>query len=210
MTRGFFVSIEGPEGAGKSTQVRKLVASLRRTERSVVWLREPGSTAAGQRIRGLLLHDRRAALAPMTEALLFFAARAQLMHEQIRPSLARGAVVVCDRFHDSTVAYQGAAGGLGIERMDAMGQAVLDGRLPDLTLLLDVPPQVGLQRLDRSLDRMESRGLAFHRKVRAGFLAIARRAPKRVVVIDATESADVVHDEVMRIVSDRLGRRGAQ
>jgi dTMP kinase len=202
--RGLFVTLEGPEGAGKSTQARRLAAALRRRGRAVVLLREPGSTRLGQRLRRLLLHDRQP-IAPMAEALLFFAARVQLLEERIRPALRRGAVVVCDRFHDSTVAYQGGGGGLGVDRLDRLGRQLIGDGMPHLTLLLDVPSAVGFRRLGRARDRMESRGAAFHGRVRRAFRALARRDPRRFVVIDATGSVEAVHRRILDAVTRRLG-----
>ena len=202
---GFFITLEGPEGSGKSSQARWLAASLRRAGRRVVALRDPGSTPLGRRLRRLLLHAP-AALSPLAEALLFIGGRVQLVEERIRPSLARGAVVVCDRFHDSTVAYQGFGGGCDVPALDRLGRAAIGGVLPHLTIVLDVPTAAGFARLARAHDRMERKAPAFHRRVRQGFLRLARREPRRFIVVDASEPAWMVRQRIERVVLQRLDK----
>jgi len=202
MSRGFFITFEGPEGSGKSSQARRLAQALRRAGRRVVFVRDPGSTALGRRLRRVLLHDRRA-LSPMTEALLFIAGRLQLVEEFIRPALARGCVVVCDRFHDSTVAYQGFGGGGDIRFLEQAGRNAIGGLLPDLTILLDVPTAVGFARLTHRRDRMERKPRAFHRRVRQGFLRLARRQRRRFVILDATQSPSTIHRQIVACVTGR-------
>ena len=203
--RGFFITLEGPEGSGKSSQARWLAASLRRAGRRVVALRDPGSTPLGRRLRRLLLHAP-AALSPLAEALLFIGGRVQLVEERIRPALARRAVVVCDRFHDSTVVYQGFGGGCDVPALDRLGRAAIGGALPDLTLVLDVPTATGFARMARAPDRMERKVPAFHRRVRQGFLRLARREPRRFVVVDASKPARTVRQRIERIVLQRLAK----
>ena len=204
---GFFITLEGPEGSGKSSQVKPLVAALRTHGCSVVTVHDPGTTPAGRWLRSLLLHRRGHAITPMTEALLFIAGRVQLVRQRIAPTLKRGAVVVCDRFHDSTVAYQGYGGRLDVKWLDRVGRRSIGGVMPDLTIVLDVPTRVGFARLHRAKDRMESKARAFHERVRCGFLAQARREPKRIVVLDATKPPSVTHQQMVRVVLSRLTRR---
>ena len=187
-----FLSVEGVEGGGKSTLAQRLAARLRREGRRVTLTHEPGGTAAGKVIRHLLLHTE-GPLAAETELALFFAARAQNIAEVIRPALARGEVVITDRFTDSTIAYQGGGRGLPLERILAMDQAATGGLRPHLTLVLDLPVATGFSRL-RGTDRIEQEADRFHDRVRQGFLRIAREEPERVVVIPA----DGTPDEVFR------------
>jgi dTMP kinase len=159
-------------------------------------------------LRKTLLH-RDTPLTPLTEALLFIGGRVQLVEERIRPALARGAIVVCDRFHDSTVAYQGFGGGLDVPWLDRVGRAAIRGVMPSLTLLLDVPTSVGFARLGRARDRMERKTMAFHHRVRAGFRRLAAREPRRFVVLDARQPASIVRDAIAAIVFQRLQLAGA-
>jgi dTMP kinase len=204
--RGCFITLEGAEGSGKSSQGRRLVRWLRGRGCRVSALRDPGSTALGQALRRVLLHSDRT-LSPLLEALLFIGGRVALVEEKIRPALARGRVVVCDRFHDSTVAYQGFGGGLNWRWLDRSGRRAIAPLMPDLTILLDVPTPVGFRRLHRSRDRMERKARAFHTRVRSGFLRLARREPRRVVVIDAAASPRGVAQAIQAAVRRRLGRR---
>jgi len=201
--KGFFITLEGPEGSGKSTQMRWLARRLRTAGRRVVVLRDPGSTALGRALRRVLLHSE-AELSPLAEALLFIGGRVALVDERIRPALAKGSVVLCDRFHDATVVYQGYAGRLDVAWLDAAGRAAIRGCLPHLTILLDVPPSVGFARLHRSHDRMERKARVYHRRVRRGYVRWAARNAKRIKVVDATQSAERVRGEVERVVLAKL------
>lgn len=203
MSRGFFITFEGPEGSGKSSQARQLVQALRRAGRRVMFVRDPGSTALGRRLRQVLLHDRKH-LSPLTEALLFIAGRLQLVEELIRPALAQGGIVVCDRFHDSTVAYQGFGGGGDVRFLEQAGRKAIGGLLPDLTILLDVPTAVGFARLTHRRDRMERKPRAFHRRVRQGFLRLARRQRRRFVILDATQSPSAIQRQVLKLIEIRF------
>ena len=201
--KGFFITLEGPEGSGKSSQARWLVAALRRRGRRVVALRDPGSTALGRALRHALLHTD-ARLSPLAEALLFIGGRVQLVEEKILPALAQGRVVVCDRFHDSTMAYQGIGGHLDVAWLNRLGRAAIHGTMPSLTILLDVPTRRGFARLRRARDRMERKAAAFHRRVRAGFRALAAREPRRFVVVDASAPPHAVRATIHRVVTERL------
>jgi dTMP kinase len=208
MTRGTFITLEGGEGSGKSTQARRLAAALRAAGREVVETREPGGTPGAEAIRALLVEGEPGRWTPMTEALLHFAARADHVARLIGPALDRGAVVVCDRFVDSTIAYQGAGQGVPDEALTMLNTAVLGKLKPDLTLVYDLPVPVGLARAAARRNgaaRYESMGPAFHETVRKAFLAFARNEPDRCVVVDATADVDEVARRTLAAVSTRLG-----
>lgn len=196
-----FITLEGVDGSGKTTQSELLVEALGST---TVRIREPGGTDAAERIRWLLA-DPDTPLDPMAELLLFCAARADLVGQVIRPALDMGKTVVCDRFVDSTIAYQGVARGLGIVRVRDLNEAATDGLVPDLTLLLRVDPAKGLGRA-QSDDRFEAEGLRFQEKVAEAYDDIARREPHRVVAIDGDGTPEEVHERVMAVVEQRLDR----
>ncbi|MBN2490205.1 MAG: dTMP kinase [Planctomycetes bacterium] len=204
--RGRLVVLDGPEGSGKSTQVARLEAHLQRAGRSVAVFRDPGGTPAGERIRALLLDPGMGPVDPLTEILLFLASRAQLLAEKVRPALARGERVLLDRFHYSTVAYQ--VHGLGEGKLPPatleLIRGVNGGLEPDRVVLLDVPPEVGMARLAGARDRIERRDLAFHTRVRRGFLAQAEADPGRIRVVDATAPAREVFRRILAEVGDVL------
>ena len=208
-----FITLEGPDGAGKTTQAALLVAHLRAEGHEVVPLREPGGTAMGEHIRALLLDPRHAELAPRTEMLLFAASRAQLVAEVVSPALARGRVVVCERYVDASLAYQGIARGLGIDLVRAVNDAATGGLRPDLTLLLDLDPETGLRRARAATgragmgDRLEGETAEFHARVREGFLTLARIEPQRIRVVDARGTVAEVEREIAAAV-DGLLRAG--
>lgn len=194
--------------------------ALRDAGRTVLHVREPGGTAVGERIRALLLDPKHGELSPRTEMLLFAASRAQLVAEVIRPALAAGTLVVCDRYVDASLAYQGVGRGLGIDVVRTVNEVGTEGLLPDLTLLLDIDPAVGLQRARRTSartgrvdgwdggDRLERETVAFHERVREGFLALAGNEPRRIRVVDARGSVDDVHRAIWHVVDGFL--RSAQ
>ena len=194
--RGWFITIEGPDGAGKTTQAKGLAAHLRERGLDVLLTREPGGTWLGERVRELLLArtGSTAPMDPLTDAFLFDAARRQLVVELLEPALAAGRTVVCARFADSTIAYQGYAAGVPLDRLRALEAVATEGLVPDLTILLDLPVEAGLERkAPKDVTRFEAEfDLAFHRRVRDGFLALAAGAPERFVVIDATSPPDDV------------------
>jgi dTMP kinase len=195
-----FVTFEGVDGSGKSTQARLLAERLRAEGREVVDTREPGGTEIGERVRELLLGSEQ--VAPWAEATLFSAARAQLVDEVIRPALARGADVVCDRYLDSSLAYQGLARGLGVERVLDVNLTVTGSLLPDRTFLLLVPAEVAAQRRSRTPDRIEREGDEFAAEVDRAYREIAELFPQRVVVLDGTEPAAKIADEIHGYIRD--------
>jgi dTMP kinase len=195
-----FISLEGVDGSGKSTQARLLVEAL---GSETVAIREPGGTDAAERIRELLA-DPDVALEPFAELLLFLAARADLTERVIRPALEAGRDVVSDRFSDSSVAYQGAARGLGVGEVISLCDTATDGLWPDLTLLLKVDPEIGLGRAAGD-DRFESEGLELQRAVATAYEEIATIAPDRVVVVDATGAVEEIHARVMEAVNEHRG-----
>ena len=181
---GRLIAFEGVEGAGKSTQLELLRRQLEGRGREVVVTREPGGTPVGERVRALLL-DPEVEIHPRAEALLFAAARAELVERVIRPALERGAVVLCDRYLDSSLAYQGGARGLGRGPVEEVNRLATGGLLPDLVVLLDLDPADGLRRRQGDRDRIEAQDLEFHRRVREAFRALAAADPKRFAVVDA-------------------------
>jgi dTMP kinase len=207
---GRFVSFEGGEASGKSLQARRLVTSLREWRVDVVLVREPGGTPAGERIRDILLHASDVALSPEVQALLFSAARAQLVRDVIRPALERGAVVVADRYFDSTLAYQGAGLGAEIEGLRAITRFAVGDTIPDRTFFLDVPVDVILERsrareADRKWDRFEVRERDFHERIRRGYRRLAAAEPGRFVVVKGDRDEGVVAAEILSEVDSLLG-----
>jgi dTMP kinase len=203
--RGFFISLDGPDGAGKTTQVARVAAWLRTTGRPVVMCRDPGGTALGDRLRSILLDRHETPIGMRAEMLLYMASRAQLVEEVIGPALERGEVVVSDRFLLANVVYQGLAGGLPETDIWEVGRAATRGLLPDLTLLLDVPPDVALGRCGGPRDRIEDRSATYRRAVRDGFLTAARSYPAPLVVLDATAEPEAVFQHVQSEVARALG-----
>ena len=209
--RGRFITLEGGEGAGKTTQVARLAERLRTSGVPVEVTREPGGTPGAEAIRALLVTGAADRWRPVTEALLHLAARCDHVLRRVEPALAEGRWVVCDRFSDSTRVYQGIAGGVGLERVDALHRLVLDGLRPDLTLVLDLPAEIGLARRAAAGkasvgvgDRYERLGRAFHERVREGFLELARLEPERCVVVDAGADSDAVAAALWRVVEGRF------
>lgn len=195
-----FVTFEGPEGGGKSTALRVAAAQLREAGHRVVETREPGSGDVGKAVRALLLHG--GDLEPRAELLLFLADRAQHVSEVVRPALAEGAIVLCDRHADSTLVYQGVARGLDADFVRAGNVFATGGLVPDLTLLFDLPAEVGLARLTNP-DRIDAFPLRFHQSVRQGFLALAAAEPDRIRVIDATQAPEAVAISALELVLER-------
>lgn len=209
-----FITFEGIEGSGKTTQIGPVVDFFRKRRVDCVVTREPGGTPVGKKIRAILMDPENNDLLPMTELMLYAADRVQHVQEQVAPALAAGKTVVCDRFHDSTVAYQGFSRKIDIAVIDRVHTLILGGLAPDLTFLLDLPASVGLARAWKQINdgqrsgaetRFESETLAFHEAVREGYLELARREPHRFVIIDATAKADEVTAQILLELSRRCG-----
>jgi len=195
MKKGYFITFEGAEGSGKSTQIRNAVAFLKKKGRAVVMLREPGGTRISEAIRNILLDKDLKEMAHVTELLLYLAARAQIVREKILPALKKGKVVISDRFEDSTMAYQGFGRKIPLEAIEEASKLVRGALKPDLTFVLDIDIEKGLARGGRH-DRIEREALSFHRRVRKGFLALARKEPRRMVVLDTSKSVESVSQKV--------------
>jgi len=216
MTKGRLITFEGPEGAGKSTQAAMLIARLEARGIEIIYTREPGGTKLGEAIRGVLQYNAAGeAPCPESEVLLFEASRAQLVRQVILPALERGAWVVCDRFFDSTTAYQGFGRGFPVELMETINRFAVGEAVPDMTILLDVNVSLGMQRCAKrqagqamKYDRIESEALEFHERVRQGYLELARRYPERFRQVDAMRHAEPIADDVWRLVRDAFFSEG--
>ena len=210
MERGKLITFEGPEGAGKSTQAAMLIAKLEARGIEVIYTREPGGTKLGEAIRGILQYNAaNEDPCPESEVLLFEASRAQLVRHVIAPALARGAWVLCDRFADSTTAYQGFGRGFPVDLMETINRFAIGSAVPDMTILLDVNVSLGMQRCAKrqvgqkiKYDRIESEALAFHEKVRQGYLELARRYPERFRKVDAMRLPEPIAEDIWKLVHD--------
>jgi dTMP kinase len=191
-----FFSFDGIDGVGKSTQIKLFCNWLRERGEDVVQCRDPGSTAVGEAVRDLLLKRHDLSLGRMAEMLLYMAARAQLVEQVIQPALAAEKTVVSDRYLLANIVYQGYAGGLDVPQLRELGQFITRATEPDLTFLLDMPPEAAVGRIQRELDRMEQHGDDFRQRLRAGFLAEAKRRPDKIVVIDANRSIEEVQSDI--------------
>ena len=201
---GFFVTFEGIEGCGKTTQIRHLTAHLEGKRQPFLLTREPGGTAISDRIRQILLSSENSRMEPATEFFLYAAARAQHIAEVVLPALRNGKTVLCDRFADATLAYQGFGRGLNLAWLEEIHNRFLQGLKPDLTFLLDLPVEEGLRRAWKRMenqavkeDRFEKEDLAFHQRVREGYLLLARREPNRIVVLDGMKDEQTLHREIL-------------
>ena len=205
---GLFVTFEGIDGCGKTTQIEMLSSDLKAEGIPFVLIREPGGTEIGEKIRTILLDKANSRMHARTELLLYEAARAQIVEEKIKPELEDGKVVICDRFFDSTVAYQGIARGLGLEAVDDLNRWSTAGLAPDITFLLDLDEETAYRRRhgrSDEEDRLEAEGLAFMKKVREGYLLSSREQP-RIRVIPATDTPDVIYREIRKAVWEVLGK----
>jgi dTMP kinase len=196
---GKFIVVDGPDGCGKTTQTKLLVDWLKKQGVAVETFREPGGTAIGEKIRQILLNPEHIAMGTETEVMLYMAARVQLWQEKIAPALKENKCVVLDRWLSSTCAYQGHAGGFGIERVIKIAEDCLERSWPDLTIILDVDSETAAQRLKKDLDRMEQKGDNYHKKVREGFLKLAK-SRKDFVIINAADDIEIVFKQVINIV----------
>ena len=205
--KGIFITFEGSEYCGKSTQSKLLYEYLKGQGRRVIFLREPGGTAVSEKIRELLLDPGNSSIAAETELLLYMASRAQTVREVIMPALQKGAIVVCDRFLDSTVVYQGY--GLGMDKRFIMqlGRFATAGIKPDLTILLDLPLKQALGGISRKKDRIERRSFAYHRRVKQGYLALARQEPKRIKIVKLASDIQTTQAAIRRLVDAVVGER---
>jgi dTMP kinase len=207
---GKLISFEGPEGSGKSTQISRLAAHFQKTGREVITTREPGGTEIGEQIRNIIVHNSKGdEMCAETELLLFTAARAQVVREVIAPALVRGAVVLTDRYLDSSTVYQGIGRNLAADPVSQINRFAVGNVMPDLTLVIDVPTEVGLARIRQRAsdlpDRMERENIDFYKKIREGYLLLAQGMPDRVVVIDGTLGLDAIEKKIWAVVKERLG-----
>lgn len=207
--RGRFLVFDGPDGSGKTTQMTRFAATCRSAGVPVAEVREPGGTDLGERIRDILLTHADEDMSATCEMLLYMASRAQLVEKVIRPALARGELVLADRFVSSTLAYQGTAGGVSPEAIRAVAAIACQGVAPDQLVIFDVDVATASRRLSPLLDRMEAKGAAFHARVRQGYLNQAARDPNHVLVLDATRGADVIFDDLMTSLRERLAAESA-
>lgn len=201
--RGKFIVLDGPDGCGKSTQAKLLTDRLNEAGVDVVTFRDPGTTAVGEKIRQILLSPKHDAMSTRTELLLYMAARAQLWAELIAPALKAEKCVVLDRWLSSTCAYQGCAGGFGMDNVIKIAEDSLERSWPDLTIILDVDLQTSTNRLSGAADRMEAKPREYHQKVRNGFLTLAEQR-ENVIVVDAAKEIEAVQEEIIRIVKERF------
>ncbi len=210
--QGWFITFEGPEGCGKSTQLRLLASWLLARGVEPIVTREPGGTRIGEQVRALLHNPDHTEMTAETEILLYSAARAQHVAQVIRPALEAGQIVLCDRFYDSTFAYQGHGRGLSMEALRQITTFATRGLVPDLSLYLDVPPEVGLRRREtggEEMNRLDREALAFHQRVREGYLALLKEEPARWRTVDATSSIEDVQMTVRSVVMETIGRENS-
>jgi dTMP kinase len=210
MSTGLFITLEGGEGAGKSTLITGLAARLRDVGHEVVLTREPGGTEGAETIRALLVTGDAGRWTALSELCLFYAARQDHLERLIRPALAAGKIVICDRFADSTRAYQGQAGGAGREAVETLDALIVGATQPDVTLILDIDPEIGLARAVARRgheDRFEGKALAFHQALRASYLEIAANEPKRCAVLDATQGPQDLLETAWNVIEARLALR---
>ena len=203
MQRGLFITFEGADGCGKTTQIKLLKEYLEKSGYKVVLTREPGAKGLGEKIREILLNYD-GVVSDRCESFLFLADRAQNIDIIVNPAVQEGKIVLCDRHIDSTVAYQGYGRGLDLERINKLNQLATDGRMPDLTVVFDIDVETSMKRVGKEKDRMESAGIEFHNRVRKGYLEIAKNDPERVKVVDGAMSVDEVFEKVKEIINKTL------
>ncbi|MEK6732265.1 MAG: dTMP kinase [Candidatus Omnitrophota bacterium] len=208
MKRGIFITFEGPEGSGKTTHSRLLCDFLRKRGFRVLHTREPGGTLISEKIRKILLDPKNKGMDAGCEILLYMAARAQIVKQKILPALEKNKIVVCDRFTDATLAYQGYAGGMDIKIIKNIAGIITKGLKPDITFLLDIDAKAGLLRAGRTKDRMERKSILYHNKVRNGYLQIAEKEPGRVKVISATVEIQKTQERIRKIILSNIKQTG--
>ncbi|HXY73949.1 MAG TPA: dTMP kinase [Dehalococcoidales bacterium] len=201
-----FITFEGGEGSGKSTQARLLYRKLNQMSVPAILIHEPGSTPVGEKLARILKHGKDTGISALTELFLFNAARAQLVNEIIRPALKKGKVVICDRYTDSTIAYQGYGRGVDSQIIRQTNEQATEGLKPDLTIFVDVPVKTGLARKTQEADRFERESITFHNKVRNGYLALIEQEPKRFLVVDGNKTKKQIAAEILGIVSSKIGK----
>ena len=208
MKRNLFITFEGPEGAGKTTVIQKIAERLAQENIDVLSTREPGGIEIAEKIRAVILDPAHTAMDERTEALLYAAARSQHYFEKVRPALDAGKMVICDRFIDSSLAYQGYARGIGVDEVLAINEFAIGKKLPDVTILFDLAPEVGLARIyahgNREVNRLDVESLAFHEKVREGYLQLVERYPTRIKVVNADQNVEQVIEDVWSLLCDRI------
>lgn len=206
---GYFITIEGGEGSGKTSVIKKVISLLNKDGYSnIVTSREPGGIKIATQIREVLLDKENTSMDPLTETFLFAASRRQHIVEKVLPVLNNNAIFICDRFIDSSYVYQGIAGNVGLERVISINDIAIEGCVPNLTILFDVDPRIGLERInsnkDREVNRLDLASLSFHDKVREGYLSVAKRFNERIVVIDASKTFDEVVENVYNLIRSKL------
>lgn len=201
MMQGLFITFEGPDGCGKTTQMKLLAEYFKKKGKEVVLTREPGGKGLGEKVREILLNYD-GEVSDRCESFLFLADRAQNIDIIVNPAVKEGKIVLCDRHIDSTVAYQGYGRGLNIDRINILNNLATNGKKPDLTLVFDVDVETSMKRVGKEKDRMESAGIDFHNRVRKGYLELAKQEPKRIKVLDATKSIEEIHKDVINILAE--------
>lgn len=205
-----FITLEGPEGSGKTSAIKIVKERLESLGYQIEMTREPGGTSISEQIREVILDKRNTLMDPRTEALLYAASRRQHLVEKIWPSLKEGKIVFCDRYLDSSLAYQGYARGLGIDEILKVNDYATEGTFPDITLLFDIDPELGLERInknkDREVNRLDVEKLSFHKKVREGYLLLSKKFPERYIIVDASKPLEEVANQVFEEIIKKLGR----
>ncbi|MBS4537935.1 dTMP kinase [Clostridium sp. D2Q-11] len=200
--KGLFITIEGPDGAGKSTQIEQLKEHFKNQGKDIVITREPGGTEISEKIRDIILDNANTAMADTTEALLYAASRAQHVHQKIIPALKKGKVVICDRFVHSSLVYQGIGRGLGVEEVKAINNFAIEGIKPDVTLFFDISPETALKRKTKNNegDRLENEKVDFHKRVYEGYKRLIEKYPEEFTIIDANGTIEEIHKEVIKAI----------
>lgn len=208
MRKGIFITVEGPEGAGKTTVLNMIAEELVSEGYNIVLTREPGGIPISEKIREIILDKKHTEMDPKTEALLYAAARRQHLVEKVLPALENGSVVLCDRFVDASLVYQGYAREIGVDEVFAINQFAIGDQMPDVTIYFDIKPEIGLQRIQKNrsseVNRLDLEGLGFHKMVREGYLKLLKKFPERILKVDAEKPIDTVKLEAKKIILDKL------